>query len=179
MTETERVGNIRCTADTIALTRHPRLRALLSRVVGRTPYRHVLLSQRDRPPYESTWAIPGGHVDPGETGTRASARELLEETDVVVSPADLVFVGIFDEPDRYPRGQHIGAAFAFIVPDGTPATAGDDARTAQWRPVDSLPPLTFDHAEILSKAVGPAIRRLRRGAPGLRHHPAPRCRTGC
>jgi 8-oxo-dGTP pyrophosphatase MutT (NUDIX family) len=41
---------------------------------------HVLLIERGWDPYEGCWALPGGHVDAGETSVVAAARELEEET---------------------------------------------------------------------------------------------------
>ncbi|MFF2145533.1 NUDIX domain-containing protein [Kitasatospora sp. NPDC058190] len=35
------------------------------------------------------WTLPGGKVDPSESADRAAARELYEETGLVVEPADL------------------------------------------------------------------------------------------
>jgi 8-oxo-dGTP diphosphatase len=34
-----------------------------------------------------------------------------------------------------------------------PVKGGDDAREARWFPLDQLPPLAFDHDEIVAAAV--------------------------
>jgi 8-oxo-dGTP diphosphatase len=138
MTETETFETIRYTADVVALT----------------PAREVLLIQRGWPPHEGAWALPGGHVDPGETSLEAAARELAEETGVTVTADDLRQIGVWDAPERDPRGRYITVAYVAVVPVGTTITAGDDARTARWWPLDDLPErLAFDHAAILSAAV--------------------------
>ncbi|WP_299541761.1 NUDIX hydrolase [uncultured Streptomyces sp.] len=122
-------------------------------VVALTPDGQVLLIERDWPPYEGAWALPGGHVDPGETSRAAAARELAEETGVHVLADDLVQIGVWDAPDRDPRGRYVTVAYTAVVPAGTPVTAGDDARTARWWPLANLPDrLAFDHADILTKA---------------------------
>ncbi|MFJ7209514.1 NUDIX domain-containing protein [Streptomyces sp. NPDC098789] len=134
MTETE---TIRHTADVVALT----------------PARHVLLIKRGWPPYEGAWALPGGWVDPGETIHAAAARELGEEAGVHVNAGDLHQLGVWDQPNRDPRGHYITTAYMIIVPEGTPITAGDDARDARWWPLNALPELAFDHADIINAAV--------------------------
>ncbi|MFE9679401.1 NUDIX domain-containing protein [Streptomyces sp. NPDC006259] len=137
-TETETFETIRYTADVIALT----------------PAGDVLLIQRGWPPHEGAWALPGGHVDPGETSLAAAARELVEETGVTVTADDLRQIGVWDAPDRDPRGRYITVAYVATVPADTPIIAGDDARTARWWPLNALPErLAFDHATILSAAV--------------------------
>ncbi|WP_435058437.1 NUDIX domain-containing protein [Streptomyces sp. bgisy060] len=117
----------------------------------------VALIERRWDPYEGQWALPGGHIDDeDESDPAAAARELLEETGVRVAPADLKEIGVFDRPGRDPRGRYVTTAYLVRVPDDTVLTAGDDARTASWWPLTSLPALAFDHADILEAAVGSA-----------------------
>jgi 8-oxo-dGTP diphosphatase len=44
----------------------------------------LLLVRRGREPARGTWSVPGGHVEPGESDLEATAREVLEETGLVV-----------------------------------------------------------------------------------------------
>lgn len=115
---------------------------------------HLLLIERDWPPYEGAWALPGGHIDPDEAPDAAGARELAEETGVPVAAADLVYIGRWSTPGRDPRGRYATTAYRTHVPAGTPIQADDDARSARWWPLNALPAqLAFDHADIIKAAL--------------------------
>jgi 8-oxo-dGTP diphosphatase len=111
----------------------------------------LLLIQRGREPFKGQWALPGGFVDMEETCAEAAARELEEETGLT----NLGFqeMGVFDAPRRDPRGRTISVAYLAVVPAGHAAQArsGDDAASAEWFDVQSLPALAFDHAEVIAK----------------------------
>ena len=116
----------------------------------------VLLIKRRHPPFESMWAIPGGFVEIDESLEKAALRELEEETDVRDVYLEQLYT--FGEPDRDPRGRTITVAYFAVAPaDAVKPRAGDDATEACWWSTGDLPPLAFDHAEILSYA----IKRLR------------------
>lgn len=110
----------------------------------------VLLVERRRPPFEGMWAIPGGFVEPGEDIETAARRELQEETGV--TGAHLAQLHTFGAPHRDPRGRTISIAHYAFVPPEISAQAGDDAARLRWFAFDSLPPLAFDHADILAFA---------------------------
>jgi 8-oxo-dGTP pyrophosphatase MutT (NUDIX family) len=54
----------------------------------------VLLTRRAD---NGRWCLPGGHIDPGESVAEATAREVLEETGLVIQPGRLI--GIYSSPD--------------------------------------------------------------------------------
>ncbi|MGC5041061.1 NUDIX domain-containing protein [Streptomyces sp. DT73] len=139
--ETETFETIRYTADVVVLT-----------LDG-----EVLLIERGWPPHQGEWALAGGHVDPQETSREAAVRELAEETGVHVAAESLRQVGVWDEPGRDPRGRYVTVAYVTVVPADAPITAGDDARTVRWFSLSDLPPLAFDHADILNEAVNVSI----------------------
>lgn len=49
----------------------------------------VLMGLREGSHGAGTWALPGGHVEPGETPCESAARELEEEHGIRVSPEKL------------------------------------------------------------------------------------------
>ncbi|MFF2616381.1 NUDIX domain-containing protein [Kitasatospora sp. NPDC058046] len=112
----------------------------------------VLLIERGWPPHKGQLALPGGHVDPGETSRAAAARELLEETGIRVAAEDLTLIGIYDDPERDPRGRYISVAYRIEVTDDPCAQAGDDATAVVWMPLADLPDLAFDHTAIVTDA---------------------------
>jgi 8-oxo-dGTP diphosphatase len=146
-----------------------RLTADVVVLAGPASDRRVLLIRRDWPPFEGMWALPGGHVDPGETTRAAAARELTDETGVTVAnPArDLLEIGTYSDPGRDPRGRYVSLAYLTLLPEPVTAEAGDDAREAAWFPIadvlngpdqpggarQAVVPLAFDHVRILTDAV--------------------------
>jgi 8-oxo-dGTP diphosphatase len=106
----------------------------------------VALIERDHPPHEGAWVLPGGMVERDETARAACVREVREETGLVVDAVG--FAGLFDDPGRDERGT-VSAAYD-CVPTGGTFRAREEARRARWWPLDDLPELGFDHAAILA-----------------------------
>jgi ADP-ribose pyrophosphatase len=116
------------------------------------------------------WAVPGGHAEPGETGTLAAFRELAEETGLAVdySAAWRVL------PPRYvPDPRASDEAWAVTIPvtidlgqaGELPAlTAADDARRAVWIPAATYSQL----AGVLHRDYGGQVFAAHTAM--LRHH---------
>lgn len=116
----------------------------------------ALLIKRRNPPFEGMWAIPGGFVSIDESLEQAALRELEEETGVRDVYLEQLYT--FGELGRDPRGRVITVAYFALVPaNAIHPHAGDDATETRWWSVYDLPPLAFDHADILSYA----LQRLR------------------
>ena len=97
----------------------------------------MLLIRRARGAYIDHWAVPGGRQRRGETMRAAAAREVLEETGLIIEVGDPVWVGdILDEA--------VAPAYHYTVVDfeatvtGGELVAGDDAAEAWWVPVDEI-----------------------------------------
>ena len=116
----------------------------------------VMLIQRDLPPFEGEWALPGGFVRVEETVDEAARRELEEETGLKDVFLEQLYT--FGAVDRDPRERVVSVAYVALVNlVDHRVQAATDARQAAWFPVHDVPSLAFDHADILS--VG--LRRLR------------------
>jgi len=121
----------------------------------------VLLIRRANPPYQESWALPGGFVEEEEELQVACVREMEEETGV--SPSALLQLGAWGKPGRDPRGRNVSVAYvAAVRPGEAEARAGDDAAEVRWHSVSNLPQLAFDHKQIVTAA----FRRLRSLANG-------------
>lgn len=96
----------------------------------------VLMIRRALQPGIGLWCMPGGYVDRGEVVEEAAAREVLEETGLVVEVEHLV--GLFSESGH----PVIVAAFAAKETGGA-LRAGPEAREVAFFSQDDLPPLAF------------------------------------
>ncbi|MBL4907318.1 MAG: NUDIX hydrolase [Sneathiella sp.] len=113
---------------------------------------HILLICRACDPFKGSWAFPGGFVDENEDLLTGALRGLQEETGLVGISIEQFHT--FGEPGRDPRGHTVSVAYVGIVPqERQKVIAADDAADARWFPVSDLPPLAFDHSEMLKKAV--------------------------
>lgn len=111
---------------------------------------NVLLIERGNEPYKGKWAMPGGFLNPEETAEEGALRELKEETGL-----DIPFVQqfhTFTDPHRDPRERIISIGF-YTFMEIREVRGGNDAADAKWFPINNLPPLAFDHEEMLNKAL--------------------------
>lgn len=129
----------------------------------------VLLIRRGLEPFQGRWALPGGFVHLEETLDEAARRELAEETGL--REVFLEQLHTFGAVERDPRERVVSVAyFALVKP--TAATAATDAAEAEWFPVATIPPLAFDHAEILATALARLRGKLRYEPLGFELLPA-------
>jgi ADP-ribose pyrophosphatase YjhB (NUDIX family) len=118
---------------------------------GDGPDRLVLLRQ----PHRGGWGLPAGLLKKHEQPVVGAARELFEETGVRVDPADMTagspnaiihVVGVVDT-----------IFFASVPASTTPLVVdGAEVLEAAWFPVDDLPRLSANTAQILGRyGIGP------------------------
>ncbi|MBM2811060.1 MAG: putative ADP-ribose pyrophosphatase [Chloroflexi bacterium] len=101
----------------------------------------VLLVQRGNEPYRGWWTLPTGFVEYGEDAAESAAREVLEETGLVVRIVGCqgIFAGNGD-----PRGSaHVAVFYAHLL--GGLLSPGDDAADARWfAPTDVPVEIAFE-----------------------------------
>ena len=90
-------------------------------------------------------------MDMDETTEQCAIRELKEETGLRLS--DVHQIGAYSKVDRDPRGRTITVVYLAIVDEPIAVTGQDDAAKAEWFPIDALPPLAFDHEDIMRDAI--------------------------
>lgn len=111
---------------------------------------NVLLIERGGEPYIGQWAFPGGFLNIDEDAPDGARRELFEETGLTVT--NIQQLGAFTAPQRDPRERVISIAH-FTLTRVQNVRGQDDARRAQWFPVNQLPPLAFDHQQMFEQAL--------------------------
>jgi 8-oxo-dGTP diphosphatase len=120
-------------------------------VITREAEPKVLLIQRGDEPFKGGWAFPGGFMNMDETTEQCAIRELEEETGLRVSKVQQI--GAYSKVDRDPRDRTITVAYLVMVDHPVAVTGQDDAAKAQWFPINNLPPLAFDHEDIMRNAM--------------------------
>lgn len=98
----------------------------------------LLVARRRNNPAKGTLDLPGGFCDAGETAEQAVCREVLEETNLVVSEARYLF--------SLPNVYHFSGIdiptldmfFACKVDDFSPLQARDDAESCFFVPIEKL-----------------------------------------
>lgn len=107
----------------------------------------IVIIERKSPP--AGFALPGGHVDEGETVEDAAARELKEETSL--DAVSLSQFHVYSDPRRDPRGHYVTVVFSCTA-QGSPLARSDAKKvlTLSWDEIDARKDeFAFDHYRIL------------------------------
>jgi 8-oxo-dGTP diphosphatase len=130
----------------------------------------VLLVRRQKPPQEGMWAIPGGGVASEESLEGAAMRTLQEETGLTDVYLEQLYT--FGELHRVAGDRVIAVAYLVLIPAARvlPGAVGRVDNVCWWSIYD-LPPLAFDHAQILSYALTRLRYKLEYTAVGFEFLP--------
>jgi 8-oxo-dGTP diphosphatase len=93
----------------------------------------VLVVRRATEPLKGEWSVPGGMLELGEKLKDGIAREVLEETGLVVQPIEVldVFDSIFADPDGRTRYHYVLIDYLCRVISGE-AHAASDVSEVRW-----------------------------------------------
>ncbi len=153
---------------------HDRARAAVAMILRERDARSEVLfierAKKDGDPWSGHMALPGGRVDPGDTGTRHTAeRETLEE--VGVSLADGHHLGRLDDLEGRPQRNAgmIISAHVYRVTDPEPLVCNHEVEQAFWFPIRKLldpdrqvpyPHATYDGKRLPGILVGVPDRHI-------------------
>lgn len=102
------------------------------------------------------WSLPAGAVDPGETPSEAIAREVLEETGLLVNPIQIL--GVFGGPNfrvQYPNNdqvEYLVVVFACEITGGQLSPVDGEAIGFRYVPVDQMGALGLPYPTALFSA---------------------------
>ena len=117
---------------------------------------HVLLVKRTNEPFKDKCAIPGGYVRLSENLDQAALRILKERTNVDNIYLEQLYT--FGDPLRHPNSRVITCAyFALVRSEDIPIITSPEIG---WHKVSDLPPLAFDHKEIIEYSLKRTRERL-------------------
>ncbi|WP_373568224.1 NUDIX domain-containing protein [Marinimicrobium sp. ABcell2] len=112
----------------------------------------IMLVKHDIGPGKGGWALPGGFIGRQENLRDAAARLLQNLTGV----RDLYLEQLkaFGRIDRFPEERVVTIAYyALVSAEDYPLVAGTNAEEAKWFNVNELPPLIYDHSDIVQYGV--------------------------
>jgi 8-oxo-dGTP diphosphatase len=110
----------------------------------------VRLTKRKTEAPQNRYTLPGTFVTDQESLDAAAARGLREETGLKRVYLEQLYT--FGDPKRDPRGRVVSVSYCGLVAQKQLVEPAADASNASWFPFDKLPPLAFDHGDIVEFA---------------------------
>lgn len=112
----------------------------------------VLLIKLSTGPYSGHWALPGGLVQLEESLDEAAKRALFQKANIGDIHLEQLYT--FGSLDRDIRGRVISVAYFSLVPNVRVYEVKTPPRYSEiaWCAVAKLPPMAFDHQQIISYA---------------------------
>lgn len=120
----------------------------------------ILLVERAGNPLKGYWSLPGGLLETGETLEAGVAREVLEETGLIVKPVK--FYGLFQRIMRDSKGR---AEYHYLLADfvckvlGGKLQAGDDVSRVEFVPRTRLKEYTMTEGTLAVIEEAYALRK--------------------
>jgi 8-oxo-dGTP diphosphatase len=114
----------------------------------------VLLVRAPHGPFAGEWALPGGRIGAHESLDEAAHRELAARTGLRDVYLEQLYT--FGSPERDPHDRVVSVAYVALIPDGGRFPTRDADATdpdVVWQAARDLPPLAYDHATVVERAV--------------------------
>ncbi len=108
------------------------------------------LVRRIREPYEGQWALPGGPLEATKTSPAGARTPSQRTTGLTRNYLEQLYA--FGSLDRSPDDRVVSIVYwALVQPDEVARAV--DGENVEWFVADELPPLAFDHTEIVDYAL--------------------------
>ena len=113
----------------------------------------VLLIKRKNKPFEGDWVLTGGALYNNEDLEEGALRELKEKTGI--EGVEIKQFKSFGKVNRSPVMRMVAVGFVGIIDSKRVNVLRETKNTsnADWFPNNKIPPLGFDHEEILHEAL--------------------------
>ena len=115
------------------------------------PTLRIPLVRRIRQPFLGDWALPGGNLQGGRSLEFAAEQALRSTTSL--HPQYLEQLYTFGDPSRSHGGLPMVSIVYWALIGETEAKDFHEAQNVRWFPVNQLPPLAFDHKDIIDYAL--------------------------
>lgn len=116
----------------------------------------ALLVKRTNEPFKGRWAIPGGFIRLSENLDEAALRILKEKTNVENIYIEQLYT--FGDPLRRTDSRVITCAYFALIREEDVNVF--ESKDVEWHRVYDLPPLAFDHKEIIEYSLKRTRERL-------------------
>lgn len=113
----------------------------------------VLLVKRKNEPFLGDWILTGGALYNNEDLLDGAKREIYEKTGI--KKIEIEQFRAFGRVDRSPVMRMIAIAYIGVIDSKRVQVLRETLKTsnADWFPIDKVPPLGYDHNEILVEAL--------------------------
>ena len=113
----------------------------------------VLLIKRKNEPFKGDWVLTGGALYNNEDLISGAYRELKEKTGI--EDVEIKEFKAFGKVHRSPVMRMVAIGFIGIIDSSRVKVLRETENTsnADWFPINKIPPLGYDHEEILGEAI--------------------------